>query len=57
MEILMDWFIDLTVWVDMFLQMRMFTYDPLSGHLVTDRSKLKRAYRLRGIVMAAGILN
>jgi hypothetical protein len=42
--IIFDIFIDLTVWADMFLQMKMYIYDTLDGILITDPRQIKSHY-------------
>ena len=44
MDIIFDLCLDLTVWVDMYLQMKMYIHDPLNGTLITDPKKIKSHY-------------
>jgi hypothetical protein len=43
-DIILDLCLDLTVWVDMYLQMKMYIHDPLNGTLITDPKKIKSHY-------------
>jgi hypothetical protein len=43
-EVAVDLVVDLSVWVDMFLQMRMYNYDTKTKKLITDKNQIKRAY-------------
>lgn len=43
-EVAVDIFIDVTVWVDIVLQMKMYQYDHKTRKLITDRKFLKRQY-------------
>ena len=43
-DVVIDILIDLSVWIDIFLQMKMYTFDNMSGKLVTDGGKNKRKY-------------
>ena len=44
MDMIFDLCLDLTVWVDMYLQMKMYIHDPLNGTLITDPKVIKSAY-------------
>ena len=43
-DIILDLCLDLTVWVDMYLQMKMYIHDPLNGTLITDPKVIKSHY-------------
>jgi len=43
-EVALDLIIDASVWVDMFLQMRMCSYDSKTKKLISDQRKIKRDY-------------
>jgi len=47
LEVAMDLVIDLSVWVDMVLQRRMYNYDSKTKKLMTDREAIKKGY-MRG---------
>jgi hypothetical protein len=47
LEVAMDLVIDLSVWVDMVLQRRMYNYDSNTKKLITDRAVIKKGY-MRG---------
>ena len=44
LEVTLDLIIDLSVWIDMFMQMRMCYYDRKTKKLVTDQRQIKREY-------------
>ena len=43
-SVMLDLIIDLSVWVDMFMQMRMCYYDKKTRKLITDQKRIKREY-------------
>lgn len=43
-SVALDLIIDLSVWIDMFLQMRMCYYDKKTRKMITDQKRIKREY-------------
>ena len=44
-EVAVDLIIDASVWLDMYLQMRMCYYDPKTKKLITDTARIKHEYK------------
>eukprot|EP01050_Picozoa_sp_SAG11_P009572 SAG11_NODE_910_length_6585_cov_7.205520_7_plen_413_part_00 len=44
LEVIIDLFIDASVWIDMIAQMKMYQWNPKTNRLITDGVQLKKAY-------------